>query len=172
MTDVVYNHSLPLKEFAVSDAAFRTWLDANLTTPFSGYSKGYDVQVHFKGVPTEDETTALNLYWDSLVDGVDAEAELAKARFLMIEETKIQYGIKVKAYLGYLCEVEGFGPTEYGQLLTDADLSLANLLLLNGALETVKGIVDSYVVTLYFTQGMKDALSAELQKYITLVASL
>jgi hypothetical protein len=65
-----------------------------------------------------------------------------------------------------------FTPTEYGQMLADSNLSTCSALLVSGALESCKGIIDSYTPTAYFTQTMKDAMSAELTKYITLVAGL
>jgi hypothetical protein len=172
MTDVVYNHPLPLKEFAVSGTALSEWLAANISTAISGYSKGSEYTIHFLATPTEQEITDLDAYWASLVDDGVAAAEAAKARALLIEETKIQYGIKVRAYLGYLCEQASFTPTEYGQMLTDPELSMCSALLISGALESVKGIIDAYAPTAYFTNDMQTALSAELQKYITLVSNL
>jgi len=171
MSDVIYNHELELKEFEVNYTALREWISENLVG-CCGFSVDTKVRVHFTETPSNELITVLDNYWTGLTDDGSVVAERAKARALLIEETKIQYGIKVKAYLGYLCEVNNFTPTEYGQMLADEELYLANTLLLNGALETVRDIVTYYTPTDYFTESMKTALLAEMQKYIALVNTL
>ena len=166
-----YTHSLAFKEFPVSYTALKTWIDANFRG-CSGITTGYTIDVHFNEIPSYEYTTALDDYWASLTDDGSAAAEAAKLRALMIEETKIGYGIKVRAFLGYQCELNHFTPTQYGEMLADSDLAFCSQLLISGALESVKGIMDAYTPTSYFTADMQSAMSAELQKYITMVGSL
>jgi hypothetical protein len=172
MTDIVYNHRLELKEFEVSIPVIDKWFRENLPSSYRGLSFGSAIALHFNEMPSSEYTTAIDAYWAALTDDGSAAAEAAKQRSLLIEETKIQYGIKVRAYLGYLCELNTFTPTQYGQMLSDSDLAFCSQLLISGALESCKGIIDAYTPTEYFTESMKSGMSAELQKYITAVGLL
>jgi hypothetical protein len=171
MSEVIYTHSLPLKEFEISLNNVKSWIDENVSG-CCGFSKDYSFKLHFTVMPAEELLITINAYWDSLVDDGAYALEQAKARSLLIEETKIGYGIKVRAYLGYLCELNSFTPTQYAEMLADSNLSFCSQLLISGALESCKGIIDYFTPTSYFTNDMKVAMSAELQKYITLVGNL
>jgi hypothetical protein len=171
MSDVVYSHSLEWKAFNVSMPAVQAWFENN-TSAFVGLSADVNLKAHFIAVPSDEEKAAIDAYWDSLVDDGAYAAEQAKTHALLVEKTKIQYGIDVRAYLGYLCELHSFTPSQYGQILTDTDLAFCSNLLISGALESCKGIIEAYTPTEYFTEDMVSGMSLELDKYITLANSL
>ena len=171
MSEVVYTHSLEWREFNVSLEAATTWLRAN-TTDFVGLSADSSLKVHFTSVPSDEVKAAIDAYWAALTDDGVYAAEQAKARFLLIEKTKIGFGIEVRAYLGYLCELNSFTPVQYAAILSDSDLAFCSQLLISGGLESCKGIIDAYTPTDYFTAGMQSSLSAELAKYIALAKAL
>jgi hypothetical protein len=82
------------------------------------------------------------------------------------EELRISLGIKAKAYLGYLCEENGYTESEYFAMLSDDNVLLVNQLLLNGALEASKKILLDYPANDYLTREMIDLLITKLDIFI------
>ena len=111
---------------------------------------------------TNDEITAVLNAWETF----DPVSYILEDKMLATEELRIQLGIKTKAYLGYLCEVKVVSVSDYESMLEDATLTILDRLLLNGALESAKGILDSYTPTSYFTADFQTAVSAKLAEYI------
>ena len=167
MSEVIYTHQLEWKEFNVSLSKVKTAID--VIAENCGFSSDSNLRIHFLVQPTEEQIAAINSYWDSLTDNGDYAAEQAKNVALELEEKKIGYGIKIRAFIGYQCELNSFTPVQYALMLADSDLAFCSQLLISGGLESVKGIIDSFTPTAYFTESMKSALSSELQKYIDLL---
>ena len=94
---------------------------------------------------------------------------LANSKKLQVEELRISLGIRTKACMSVLCEQLGLSFSDYQQFLADPDLTMMDRLLLNGALETVKGMVDAYTPTSYFTVDFQTAISARLAEHIAQV---
>jgi hypothetical protein len=116
----------------------------------------------------EDVVQTLESEFEVEITDVDMSAR-AKELAIQKEELKINLGIKTKAYLGYMCEVANYTPVEYGQMLADENLYIANILLLNGALETVRDMISAYEPTAYFTAEMRDELVGVLNAHIASV---
>jgi hypothetical protein len=114
---------------------------------------------------TEEEKAAVLLAWTNF-DATNAKVAEKK---VATEELRISLGIKTKAYMGYLCEVNNLTVSDYESMLGDPTLTILDRLLLNGALESAKGILDSYSPTAYFVEGFKTTLSAKLAEYISQV---
>ena len=111
MSEVVYTHNLEWKAFNVCLPTVQTWLTNN-TLDFVGISADSSLKIHFTSVPTDEVKVAIDAYWDAITDDGAYAAEQAKIRQLLIEKTKIQYGVEVRAYLGYLCELNSFTPVQ------------------------------------------------------------
>ena len=116
-------------------------------------------------VLTEGEITDVLAAWTAF----DATSAKLAEKKIATEELRISLGIKTKAYMGYLCEVNNLTVSDYEQMLSDATLTILDRLLLNGALESAKSILDSYSPTAYFTVTFQSALSGKLAEYITQV---
>ena len=171
MSEVVYTHDLEWREFNVYLPEVEEWVDANIPN-CCGFSADTKLHIHFTETPSYEYITALDDYWASLTDDGTYDAETTKAAAIAKEEARISCGLKVKAYLGYMCERDNFNPIQYGEMLADETLSLANMLLLNGALETVKGLLSLYTPTTYFTSEMQAELDAELDKHIAMINNM
>ena len=101
----------------------------------------------------------------------DATSLKAAEKSQAVEELRIQLGIKTKAYMGYLCEVNNLTLQDYEAMLGDVNLTMLDRLLLNGALQSSKSILDAYTPTSYFNSSFISSLSSKLQEYINQVDS-
>ena len=117
------------------------------------------------GFLTEQEQVDILTAWTNF----DAAPEKVKEKKIATEELRISLGIKTKAYMGYLCELNNLTVEDYEFMLSDPTLTVLDRLLLNGALESSKVILDAYVPTFYFSSDFKNSLSSKLDEYITQV---
>jgi hypothetical protein len=149
-------------EYSVADDKVDSFLES---IPSLGHGQPERTVVNRDFETGEETTEIIPAEFTVEIEDVDM-AEIEKSNAIAKERKKINYGLDVKAHLGYLCEVESFDPIKYSQMLSDETLQLANMLLLNGALETVRAMIFNYTPVDYFTLSMKSEILSILDKYI------
>jgi hypothetical protein len=114
---------------------------------------------------TEQEVTDVLAAWTAF----DATSAKAEEKALAVEELRIQQGIKVKAYLGYLCEVNNVSAENKMNMLGDVNLTVIDRFLLSGALEGAQLLISDYMPTEHFPIEFVSAIYAKLTEAIATV---
>jgi hypothetical protein len=83
------------------------------------------------------------------------------------EMLKMQYGKEVLAYVGVL--FNSLTVENYQTLLMDQEIAMIQNLLRQGALQSSKDLLSSYLVNSIVTQEIKDKISLKLDHYIAQV---